>query len=58
MKTANEQYVQIRHPHRTGHTLDVVPIRKSETNRNKMVGAVLTPGAGISRVEFTKDDLV
>lgn len=58
MKTSNQGYITIKHPKKWFETIDVVPLRRSEENNNKLVGAVLTPGAGISRVEFSRNDIV
>lgn len=57
MKIANEKYVSVKHPNNLFTCIDVVPLRQDPENSNRIIGAVITPKAGITRVSFGKDDL-
>lgn len=57
MKIANEKYVSVKNPNNLFTCIDVVPLRQDPDKKQNIIGAVITPKAGITTVSFSKHDL-
>lgn len=54
MKTSNQGYIEIQTPH-SMFPVKVIPTYK--TDGDKAEGIIITPGVGVARVWFTKEDI-